>query len=379
MRLARSEKSYLTDWWFTVDRVVLTLGLLLLVLGIVMQLSASPSVALRRDLHAFYFVEKQVVFAIFGAAIMISVSLLSPANIRRLSFVLFCFSLIAMIAVLLVGPNINGAQRWLRFDSVSFQPSEILKPVFIVLTAWAFSEGLKRADVPAFRIAIIFYLICVLLLILQPDFGQTLLLTAAWVAMFFLAGLGWLWVFFFIGAGIAAIFLGYHYLPHVAFRINSFLDPSGENYQIARALEVFQKAGWFGRGPGEGSLAEQFLPDAHNDFIFAAIADEFGILVCLVLLCIFSIIVFLSLWRVRDLDDPFQRLGASGLMVLFALQAVINMSVNLGLIPAKGMTLPFLSYGGTSLLGSSLLLGMTLALTRQVTSSDRGMVAPYLR
>lgn len=365
MVLSRSERSHLTEWWFTVDRTVLGLSFLLLTFGIIMLLSASPPVAMRKDLPHFFFVQRQLVFAVFGSALLLAVSFLSVPNIRRLSLAFFVLSLLSMVGVLLFGPEINGAQRWIRVAGVSLQPSEILKPAFIILTAWAFSEGLKRSDVPANRVAIGFYVISAILLILQPDFGQTLLLTATWVGMFFLAGLAWGWVIFFLFAGLGALALGYQFLPHVKSRIDHFLDPSGENYQIARALEAFRQAGWFGRGPGEGSLAEQFLPDAHNDFIFAAIADEFGILACLLLLFIFGGIVFLSLTRSREMKDPFIRLAVSGLMLLFALQTSINMSVNLGLIPAKGMTLPFISYGGTSLLGTALLLGMTLALTRR--------------
>lgn len=365
MVLSRSERSHLTEWWFTVDRTVLGLSFLLLMIGIIMLLSASPPVAMRKELPHFFFVQRQLVFAAFGSGILLLVSFLSPANIRRLSLALFFLALVSMVGVLIFGPEINGAQRWLRFGGVSLQPSEILKPAFIVMTAWAFSEGVKRSDVPAHSVAVGFYAISAFLLILQPDFGQTLLLTATWVGMFFLAGLAWGWVMFFLFAGVGVLFLGYHFLPHVTARINHFLDPSGENYQIVRALEAFRQAGWFGRGPGEGSLVDHFLPDAHNDFIFAAIADEFGVLACLILLLIYGGIVFLSLLRAREMKDPFVRFSVSGLMLLFALQTSINMSVNLGLIPAKGMTLPFISYGGTSLLGTSLLLGMTLALTRR--------------
>ncbi len=365
MVISRSERSHLTEWWFTVDRTVLGLSLLLLVIGIVMLLSASPPVAIRRDLPHFYFVQRQLIFAVFGAVIMIAVSLLSPSNIRRLSLAVFVISIFSMIAVLLIGPEINGAQRWLRIADVSVQPSEVMKPAFIIMTAWAFAEGIKRKDMPAHSFAFGFFVIAALLLILQPDFGQTLLITATWVGMFFLAGLAWSWVMLFLVAGVIGLYLAYQFLPHVTARIDHFLDPSGENYQIARALEAFRQAGWFGRGPGEGSLAEQYLPDAHNDFIFAAIADEFGVLACLLLLLIYGGIVFLSLMRVRNMQDPFVRFAVSGLMMLFALQAGINMSVNLGLIPAKGMTLPLISYGGTSLIGISLLLGMTTALTRR--------------
>ena len=370
MVLSRSDRSHLTEWWFTVDRTVLGLSFLLLTFGIIMLLSASPPIAMHKHLPHFFFVKRQLIFAVFGAVLLLAVSFLSSANIRRLSLALFVLSLLSMLGVLLFGPEINGAQRWIRVAGVSLQPSEILKPVFIILTAWAFSEGMKRSDVPANRVAIGFYVISAILLILQPDFGQTLLLTGAWVGMFFLAGLAWGWVIFFLIAGLGALVLGYQFLPHVKSRIDHFLDPSGENYQIARALEAFRQAGWFGRGPGEGSLAEKFLPDAHNDFIFAAIADEFGIMACILLLMIFGGIVFLSLLRSREMKDPFIRLAVSGLMLLFALQTSINMSVNLGLIPAKGMTLPFISYGGTSLLGTALLLGMTLALTRRHPSSS---------
>ncbi len=364
MVLSRSERSHLTEWWFTIDRSVLGLVCLLLIIGLVMLLSASPPVAIRYGLEPFYFVKRQMVFALLGVGVLLGVSFLSPLNVRRLALVLFIFSIVALIGVLLFGPELNGAKRWIRFFGMSLQPSELMKPSFIVLTAWAFSEGLKRRDVPAYFMASGFYGLCVVLLILQPDFGQTLLLTATWVGMFFLAGLAWGWVLFFFLAGIAALFLAYYLLPHVAARINHFLDPLGESYQIERALQAFRDAGWFGRGPGESSLAEQYLPDAHNDFIFAAIADEFGVFACLLLLLIYAGIVFLSLLRVRRHTDGFIRLAVSGLMLLFALQISIHMSVNLGMIPAKGMTLPLISYGGTSLIGTCLLLGVTIALTR---------------
>ena len=373
MVLSRSERSLLTEWWFTVDRSLLGLSLLLLVIGIVMLLSASPPVALRHELPPFYFVQRQVIFALMGAAVLLFCSFLSHQNVRRLALLLFVMALIALVGVLLLGPEVNGAKRWVRLFGLSVQPSEILKPAFVILAAWAFAEGQKRDDVPAFSLAIGLFVASALLLILQPDFGQTLLLTATWVVMFFLGGLAWGWVLFFLSLGVASLFWAYHYLPHVAFRINHFLDPTGENYQISRALEAFRQAGWFGRGPGEGSLVDQYLPDAHNDFIFAAIADEFGVVACLLLLFVFGGIVFLSLLRVRRLQDGFLRLAVSGLMVMFALQALIHMAVNLGLIPAKGMTLPLISYGGTSLLGSSLLLGLTLALTRR--QPGRGVYA----
>lgn len=372
MVLSRSERSLLTEWWFTIDRSVLMLSGLLFVVGIVMLLSASPPVAIRRDLPHFYFVQRQLIFAALGVLVLIVTSFLTPKLVRRLAMFTFLAALAAMVLVLLFGPEINGATRWLRVAGFSFQPSELLKPAFIVITAWAFAEGRRRADVPAYWLAIILYAISAFLLILQPDFGQTLLLTAAWAGMFFMAGLAWLWVIIFILGGVGLIVIAYNFLPHVASRINHFLDPSGENYQIARALEAFRQAGWFGRGPGESSLAEQYLPDAHNDFIFAAIADEFGVMACLLLLLIYGGIVFFSLLRVRGIESDFIRFAVSGLMLLFALQTMINMSVNLGLIPAKGMTLPLISYGGTSMIGSSLLLGMTLALTRRVPMAAAG-------
>lgn len=376
MVLSRSERSHLTEWWFTIDRSVLGLIVLLLITGTVMLLSASPPVALRFDLPPFYFFQRQIMFAAVGLVVLIGVSFLNAQHIRRMALALSLLSLCGLFYVLLFGPELNGARRWVRFMGFSLQPSEIMKPVFIILTAWAFSEGQRRADVPAYSLAIGFFLITLLLLILQPDFGQSLLLTMTWVGMFFLGGLAWGWVILFLLLGVAALFLGYQFLPHVAQRINHFLDPTGENYQIARALEAFRQAGWFGRGPGESSLAEQFLPDAHNDFIFAAIADEFGIITCLLLLAIYGGIIALSLLRVRRFRDGFTRLAVSGLVLLFSLQTFIHMSVNLALIPAKGMTLPLISYGGTSLLGSCLLLGMVIALTRRRPGVDGGVVAP---
>jgi cell division protein FtsW len=260
---------------------------------------------------------------------------------------------------------VKGAQRWLPILGQTIQPSEFLKPAFVVIVAWAFSEGSRRSDVPGTALAIILLPITVTPLILQPDFGQTMLLTLVWAALFFIAGLHWFWVLLLAGCGLVGIALAYEFVPHVRERIERFLDKdSGDRFNIDTALESFSAGGFLGKGPGEGSI-KRILPEAHTDFIFAVTAEEFGVAVCLLLVVIFAIIVMRALWIAQASDDPFRRFAVAGLAMLFGVQASINMLVNVDLMPAKGMTLPFVSYGGSSLISLAVTTGFLIALTRK--------------
>ncbi|MGL4974802.1 MAG: FtsW/RodA/SpoVE family cell cycle protein, partial [Bosea sp. (in: a-proteobacteria)] len=261
--------------------------------------------------------------------------------------------------------EVKGARRWISMAGMTIQPSEFLKPAFVVLVAWAFSEGAKRADVPGTPLAFLLLPLTIVPLILQPDFGQTMLLTLVWTGLFFVAGLHWFWVLGLGGVGLIGIVAAYEFVPHVRARIERFMDKgSGDTFQIDTALESFAQGGWLGKGPGEGTV-KRSLPDAHTDFIFAVTAEEFGIVVCLLLVAVFATIVLRSLIVAQRSEDAFSRLAITGLAMLFGTQAAINMMVNLHMMPAKGMTLPFISYGGSSMLSLALGMGFLLALTRR--------------
>jgi cell division protein FtsW len=374
MRLTRADRSVLSDWWFTVDRLMFFGLLLLMGAGVVLSLAASPPIAAKFDLEPFYFVRRHVVLLLPAVAIMFAVSTLTPKQIRRASLVIFCAGIALMVLAILIGPEIKGAKRWLQLGAASIQPSEFVKPAFVVLCAWLFNEYQKRRDVPGFELAVALYAIFVGLLVMQPDFGQALLVTLVWGALVYMTGINIVWIGALAGAGLAGIVSAYLLIPHVASRIDRFLDPaSGDTYQADRSLDSFLYGGWFGRGPGEGTV-KNVLPDSHTDFIFAVTAEEYGLIVCLVLLALFAFIVLRGLLKAAQEPDGFIRHAVAGLIMLFGLQALINMAVNVGLLPAKGMTLPFISYGGSSLLAMALTMGFALGLTRKRPMA--GQLAP---
>ncbi|MBN8964502.1 MAG: cell division protein FtsW [Rhizobiales bacterium] len=258
-----------------------------------------------------------------------------------------------------------GARRWLVILGVNVQPSEFLKPAFVVLIAWLFAESTRRPEMPANTVALTLLLMVVALLVIQPDFGQTMLIALVWGALFFTAGMRLIWVAGLAGIAGVGLVGAYFTVPHVAQRIQRFMDPSsGDTFNIDLAMESFARGGWFGRGPGEGTI-KRILPESHTDFVFAVGAEEFGIVLCLMLLALFTFIVIRSLRHALRSDDPFLRFAAAGLSILFGLQSAINMAVNLHLMPAKGMTLPFVSYGGSSMISLAFGMGMLLALTRE--------------
>ncbi len=361
---SRREFSPLGDWWWTVDRVILVLVAALMMAGLVLSLAASPPVAIRMDRDPFYFVNRQVLFVIPAVVILLVTSMLSPRQIRRVSVVVFTASICLVAATLLYGAEVKGARRWITILGFSLQPSEFLKPAFVILIAWLFGESTRRPEMPANTAALGLLLVVVMLLVLQPDFGQTMLILLVWGALFFIAGMRLVWVAGLGATAIAGLVGAYFTVPYVARRLKNFVDPSsGDNYNIKNALVSFNSGGWFGRGPGEGTV-KRVLPESHTDFVFAVAAEEFGIVICLVIVALFAFIVIRSLRHALRNEDPFARFAAAGLAVLFGLQAAINMAVNLHLMPAKGMTLPFISYGGSSMLSLAYAMGMLLALTR---------------
>lgn len=368
MRFDRDDTSLMADWWFTVDRVLLTAIFALIAVGIIVSLAASPSVALSKQLPAFYFVKRHVIVVCLGVALMLMLSAQPPRTIRRVALALFAGCLALMAYILVAGDEINGARRWVRIAGISLQPSELAKPAFVVLSAWAFAEYERRRDVPALPVAVGLYITFVALLVLQPDVGQSLLVTLVWGALFVLAGLSFALAAVFLFLVLAGLGVAYLTLPYVQDRVTHFLSPAaGANSQIERAYNSFKVGGFFGRGPGEGTI-KTVLPDAHTDFIFAVIAEEYGVIACLALLALFMFIVFRALFQAIASEDLSMRYAVCGLAMLIGGQALINMGVNVGLLPAKGMTLPMISAGGSSLIAISITFGMMLGLTRRHSS-----------
>ncbi|MEH2483035.1 cell division protein FtsW [Nitrobacteraceae bacterium AZCC 2146] len=362
--ISREQRTPLSEWWWTVDRLLLAAIIALMLAGIILSLAASPPVATRIGLDPFHFFNRHVLFLLPSFVVLIGVSFLSPRQIRRSALIVFAVSVALIVATLLIGPEVKGAKRWITLIGVNIQASESAKPAFVVVAAWLFAESARKPEMPATSMAVMLLLMLVSLLVLEPDFGQTMLILMVWGSLFFIAGMRMVWVFGLAATAAGGLFGAYLLVPHVAGRIKRFMDPaSGDTFQVDTAMESFANGGWFGLGPGEG-IAKRSLPDSHTDFVFAVGAEEFGILLCLALLALFAFIVIRSLSRAYATEDLFSRFAASGLAILFGVQAAINMAVNLHLIPAKGMTLPFISYGGSSMISLAYSVGMLLALTR---------------
>ncbi len=363
--LSRADNSLLGRWWWTVDRWTLAAVGTLIGFGYVMMLAASPAVAERIGAPRDVFIFKQLGFLAIAGMIVIGTSLLSPRGVRRLALI-GCAIAIALTALTLFkGVEIKGARRWISLPGMSVQPSEFLKPCFAVVTAWLIAEGRRTPGFPGMAIAFCLFGLILLLLKSQPDIGMLAVVSASFFAQLYVAGLN----LFFVGVGVLLMGAGgvaaYAMFEHVRSRVLRFLHPdAGDNFQVMTALQAFGNGGLFGRGPGEGRVKD-VLPDAHADFVFAVAGEEFGMIVCLVILGLFAFIVLRALLRLLGEADLFVVLASTGLVTSFGLQAFVNMASTLHLIPTKGMTLPFISYGGSSVLAIALGIGMLLALTRR--------------
>ena len=370
MSVARTDTSIIGRWWWTVDRWSLGAIGLLLGFGALLVAAASPAVADRLDLPEFHFVQRHLLLMGPAVAVLLAVSLLTPAAVRRLSLFVLVGSLLATAATLVVGAEIKGATRWLPLPGMSLQPSEFVKPAFAVVAAWLFANQHIRRGVPGNALATALWLLVVALLLMQPDLGMAVVVSAIWGVQFFVAGLPLILVGALIVLAVGGVVGAYFTFDHVASRIDRFLDPSsGDSYQIERSLEAFRNGGLWGVGPGEG-VVKEYLPDAHADFIFAVAGEEFGLLWCLVLVILFAFVVHQAFRRLANSGDLFVLLAGAGLTALFGVQALINMGSTLHLIPTKGMTLPFISYGGSSLLALGYATGMLLALTRRHSQAE---------
>ena len=371
--LSRADTSVLGRWWWTVDRWTLFAITALIGFGYIMMLAASPAVAERIHQSRDLFIAKQVVFLALAGMVVVGVSLLSPRGVRRLAL-LGCVVAIGFTALTLIhGVEIKGARRWIALPGFSLQPSEFLKPCFAVVTAWLLSEGARARRFPGRIVACCVFAVIALLLKSQPDMGMLAVVGAVFFVQLFVGGLNILLVGGAVGLLGAGAVGAYTFFPHVRSRVMRFLDPStGDNFQVNTALEAFGNGGLLGRGPGEGRVKD-VLPDAHADFVFAVMGEEFGLVICLAVLCIFGFIVLRGLLRLLAEQDLFIVLAATGLVTSFGLQSFVNMASTLHLIPTKGMTLPFVSYGGSSVLAVSLGVGMLLALTRRRTRGEEDL------
>jgi len=368
--LSRADTSVIGRWWWTVDRWTLLAVAVLIGFGYVMMLAASPAVAERIGQARSIFILKQLVFLAVAGLIVVGVSLLSPRGVRRVALGGCAIALVLTALTLVAGVQIKGATRWIALPGMSLQPSEFLKPCFAVVAAWLIAEGKRSARFPGATIACAIYVLIALLLKSQPDIGMLAVVTGVFFTQLFVGGLNLFLVGGLAGMIGAAGVAAYMLFPHVQSRVERFLHPeSGDNYQVMRAMEAFGSGGLLGRGPGEGHVKD-VLPDAHADFVFAVAGEEFGMVLCLVILSVFAFIVLRGLIRLLGENDMFVVLGATGLVTSFGMQAFVNMASALHLIPTKGMTLPFISYGGSSAIAVAFGIGLLLALTRRRTAGD---------
>jgi cell division protein FtsW len=364
MQNSRLDRSPAAVWWRTIDRWFLAAFLTLMGLGVVLSFAASPAVAERIGLDSFHFATRQIVYMIPALVAMLAVSFLTARQVRRLAVVMLGASLLLMVAVLYVGVEVKGAHRWVSFFGVSVQPSEFLKPAFVVIGAWLFAEKARNPAIPGNILAVLLLCLVVALLVAQPDLGQTILVTGTWGVMFFMAGMPWLWIIVIASLAVAGGLGAYLAFDHVAGRVDRFLTGEGDTFQVDMGRDAVINGGWFGLGPGEGTV-KRLIPDSHADFVFAVAGEEFGIIMCFLILSLFAFIVLRGLNTALKEHDDFSRYAVSGLVAVFGFQSIINMGVNLQMMPAKGMTLPFISYGGSSLIAIAISMGMVLALTRK--------------
>ena len=364
-RFSRADTSILSQWWWTVDRWNFIALIVLIGIGFILNMAASPAVAERVGLPSFHFIQRQIIFILMGFSCIFFLSLMNPIFIRRIGVFVFIMSILLMIVTLIFGAEVKGAKRWIRLAGFSLQPSEFIKPGIAIFCAWMFTEKRANPHFPGILISFVTLAVVLFLLLLQPDLGMSIMVCAILFGQLFLSGLS-LWITIScIMAGIFGLFVSYFTFSHVANRINSFLDPEvGDRYQINKSLESFYQGGFFGVGPGEGTV-KNYLPDAHSDFIFSVAAEEFGLILCLIIVIIYGFIILRSVARCLEENNLFIFLANTGFLIHFGLQAIINIASSMHLIPTKGMTLPFISYGGSSFLALSFSMGMLLGLTRK--------------
>ena len=363
---SRSRRTLIGEWWRSVDQVTLSILVCLLGAGLILSMASSPAAAARLDYdNSFYFLYKHMIFVGMGLFGMFIVSLFDAVNARRIAVLTLIGSFLVMLALPFIGYEVKGAVRWIRIGGLGLQPSEFAKPAFIVFAAWMFSIRHRDPNVPSVAIVFAAYIALVGLLISQPDFGQSFLLTLGFAAVFFFAGLSLGWLLIMLGISVVGAMAAYLALPHVRARVSAFTSPNtADSYQTDKAMEAISSGGFFGQGPGEGRV-KYSLPDGNTDFIFAVTVEEFGFLISTILILLLAAFVVQTFRNALRLNDYFCQLAAAGLATLVGMQTIINLYVNLNMAPSKGMTLPFISNGGSSMLALCFTAGLILAFTRR--------------
>lgn len=363
----------LPRWWRTIDKWALSCVFILFGIGLLLGLAASPPLAQRNNFASFYYVQRQAFFGSIGLAVMILITMMDPARVRRFAVVGFAAAFVALLLLPIFGTDFGkGATRWFSFGFASVQPSEFLKPAFVITAAWLMAAAQDIGGPPGRLYSFMLAAVIVVALALQPDFGQAALILFAWGVMYFVAGAPMLLLAGIAGMVVLGGMFAYNNSEHFARRIDGFLNPSIDpTTQIGYATNAIREGGFFGVGVGEGTV-KWSLPDAHTDFIIAVAAEEYGLILVLIIIALYATITVRSLWRLLRERDPFIRLAGTGLACAFGIQAFINMGVAVRLLPAKGMTLPFVSYGGSSVIASGIALGALLAFTRTRPQGEIG-------
>jgi len=368
--IARNDKNYLSRYWWSIDHWNFLQILILAFIGSIMILAAGASVAQKHGFEELYFFKNHIYYLILSIFCMTFTTFLSDKGIIRFSFLGFMICIGLLLLVMLFGPDKNGATRWLVIGNRSIQPSEFIKPFFVIITAYLLSHRFKKLKfIPNFingmHVSLILLIIIILLLLKQPDLVMSIIIILIWSGQLFLSGLLLRWFLLLFSLLASGLFVGYHIFSHVKRRIDCFLNTSCERMtQIQNSFKAYESGGLMGNGPGDGIIKNR-IPDAHTDFIFPVIAEEFGVIFCMIIMTLSCSIVIRGLIRAYDKNNLFALLAVGGLLILFGLQVLLNVSVTLGLVPTTGITFPFISYGGSSLLSISISMGVVLALTKK--------------
>ena len=368
-RLGRSDRSAIGRWFWEIDKVLLVLVAVLIVIGLIAVAAASPAAGQRYsgggiNVAPLYYFYRQLMWIALAVPVMIAVSMLGKPTARRLSIAGAAFFILCLFLVPIIGVEVNGARRWIGAGFAQFQPSEFLKPLFIVTVAWLLSLKEKDKSLPVVSLSAVLTGVIALLLMRQPNLGETIIFVSAWIVLVMLSGAPMRMLYMLGAAGVAGLVLAYLFYPVATIRIDGFLFAQGDNYQVQSALRTLTAGGLFGAGPGAG-IRKFSLPEPHTDYIFSVIGEEFGIIACLAIAILYMTIVVRVLVRLLSEEDKFLVLATAGLVTQFGLQAFINMAVNVHIAPSKGMTLPFISYGGSSMIALAMGFGLLLAFSRR--------------
>ena len=362
MLISRSDNSNIALWWWTIDRFLLTLFSILIIVGIFLVMASSQHLAQSFNIFSHYFTLRHILFVIISLPIIFLFSLLNEKQTKAMSIIGLIITIFLLLIILINGSEIKGAKRWIYFSGFSFQPSELCKPFYVIVNAWFLTLWIEGKNFPGWAWSIVSLILISSLLLIQPDVGMTIVIILTWCFQLFITGIPLIIIICLTLAVPLFVILTYHNFDHVKIRIDGFLE--GTTYQVTKSLQSFEFGGFWGTGPGEG-FYKKFLPDAHSDFVFAVAAEEYGILICLIIILIYSLVVYRAFSLSFTNKSLFFIIAVSGLAFQFGIQTLIHMASNTNLIPTKGMTLPFLSYGGSSMISSAITVGILLSLTRK--------------